>query len=87
MRPSPVYEQGRVHHAGAFPELEDQVTSSWLPGDPSPDRMDALVRAISACDKPRLPQVRIRVFSAGGEKDYSTAAERVMRTYRDRMFG
>jgi phage terminase large subunit-like protein len=37
-------EQGgmRVHHTRAFPELEDQMCT-WVPGDDSPDRMDALV--------------------------------------------
>ncbi|MEN8721169.1 MAG: terminase family protein [Oceanococcaceae bacterium] len=42
-----LYEQGRVHHVGAFPELEDQMCD-WDPSLPdesqvSPDRMDALV--------------------------------------------
>jgi len=34
----------RIKHVGAFPELEDQLCT-WVPGegDPSPDRMDALV--------------------------------------------
>ncbi len=41
-----LYEQGRVHHVGTFPELEDQMTM-WVPGDPSPDRMDALVWALT----------------------------------------
>lgn len=36
------YEQGRIHHAGFFPELEDQMTN-WVPGMKSPDRMDAMV--------------------------------------------
>jgi len=36
------YEQGRVHHVGKFPLLEDEMCL-WLPGDPSPNRMDALV--------------------------------------------
>jgi len=39
-----LYEQGKVHHVGAFPQLEDQMTQ-WNPltdGD-SPDRVDALV--------------------------------------------
>jgi hypothetical protein len=42
-----LYEQGRVFHAGAFPDLEDQLTS-WTPdsGD-SPDRLDALVWAFT----------------------------------------
>jgi phage terminase large subunit-like protein len=42
-----LYEQGRVFHAGAFNDLEDQLVS-WTPesGD-SPDRLDALVWALS----------------------------------------
>lgn len=44
---SALYEQGRVHHVGGFPELEDQMVS-WTPeSDASPDRMDALVWALS----------------------------------------
>lgn len=38
---SSLYEQGKIHHVGVFPELEDQMCS-WQPGDKSPDRMDAL---------------------------------------------
>lgn len=42
-----LYEQGRVHHVGAFPELEDEMTT-WTPDEPwSPNHMDALVWAIS----------------------------------------
>lgn len=41
-----LYEQGRVHHVGAHPELEDQMCT-WEPGQKSPDRMDALVWAIT----------------------------------------
>ncbi len=43
-----LYEQGRVHHAGNFPLLEEQMCS-WSPqsGQKSPDRMDALVWAIT----------------------------------------
>lgn len=43
---SSLYEQGRVHHVGVFGELEDQMTS-WVPGEKSPDRMDALVWALT----------------------------------------
>ena len=35
-----LYEQGRVHHIGYYPELEDQMCS-WVPGMKSPDRIDA----------------------------------------------
>lgn len=41
-----LYEQGRVHHVGMFAELEDQMCQ-WIPGDKSPDRMDALVWALT----------------------------------------
>lgn len=44
---SALYEQHRVHHVGAFPALEDQMTSYDGSGT-SPDRMDALVWALSA---------------------------------------
>jgi phage terminase large subunit-like protein len=43
-----LYEQGKVHHVGMFAELEDQMCE-WVPdsGQPSPDRMDALVWALT----------------------------------------
>lgn len=41
-----LYEQKRVHHVGAFSVLEDQMCE-WEPGMKSPDRMDALVWALT----------------------------------------
>lgn len=44
-----LYEQGRIHHVGEFGKLEDQM-AEWGPLDKSaksPDRMDALVWAIT----------------------------------------
>ncbi len=45
---SALYEQGKVHHVGAFPELEDELCS-WEPnsGMRSPNRLDALVWALT----------------------------------------
>jgi len=44
---SAMYEQGRIHHVGLLPILEDQMCS-WTPDDPkSPDRLDALVWAMT----------------------------------------
>ena len=43
---SALYERGLVHHVGAFPELEDQMCT-WVPGEKSPDRMDAAVWALT----------------------------------------
>jgi phage terminase large subunit-like protein len=43
------YEQGRVHHIGYLPDLESQMTT-WIPESTkkSPDRVDALVHALTA---------------------------------------
>ena len=41
---SAVYEQGRGHHVGSFPALEDELCL-WIPGMASPNRLDALVWA------------------------------------------
>lgn len=51
LRAEPValaYEQGRVHHLGVLADLETQMTQ-WIPGEGrSPDRIDALVHALTA---------------------------------------
>ncbi len=47
---STLYEQGKVHHVGNFPHLEDQLcafTTAGYMGDRSPDRGDALIWALS----------------------------------------
>ena len=45
-----LYEQGRVSHVGAFGQLEDQMcqmaTDGYV-GEGSPDRLDALVWALT----------------------------------------
>ena len=43
---SALYEKGLVHHAGFFPMLEAQMVS-YVAGDKSPDRLDALVHAVA----------------------------------------
>jgi phage terminase large subunit-like protein len=44
---SSLYEQGRISHVDTFPELEDQLTT-WTPeSGTSPDRLDALVWALT----------------------------------------
>lgn len=47
---SAIYTQGRVHHVGQLPELEDQLcafTSAGYTGDRSPDRGDAGIWALT----------------------------------------
>jgi phage terminase large subunit-like protein len=42
-----LYEQGKVTHSEAFPDLEDQMCSFTPESGESPDRMDALVWALT----------------------------------------
>ena len=60
---SALYERGLIHHVGFLPLLEAQMTT-WVPGDSkSPDRMDALVHAVSTLLQ-EAPRVRASVISA-----------------------
>lgn len=66
LRAEPVaalYEQGRVKHVGAFPALEDEMTDFALGGlssGASPDRLDALVWALTALMLGREAEARLR---------------------------
>ena len=48
-----LYEQRRVHHIGALPELESQMCSYTGEANSSPDRLDALVWGITELSKSR----------------------------------
>ena len=71
LRAEPVaslYEQGRVHHVGFFAKLEEQMCE-YVPGNgaKSPDRMDALVWAITELVIDREEQsARILMPAASG---------------------
>lgn len=61
---SALYEQGRIIHAGTFPELEDELCV-WTPDTTeSPDRMDALVWGLSDLMLTKSKQATA-VYSAG----------------------
>lgn len=49
-----LYERGQVHHVGVHHDLETQLCG-WTPGDESPDRLDALVHALTALAKNLAP--------------------------------
>ena len=75
LRAEPVtlaYEQNRVHHIGYLGDLESQMFS-WIPGEgKSPDRVDALVHAMTALlIKPPMG------FSGGKITAKSMAARRI----------
>lgn len=67
LRAEPVaalYEQGRVRHVGAFPKLEDQMATYTGEGGKSPDRLDALVWAITDLMlSPRAPKPGVKKLS------------------------
>lgn len=54
-----LYEQQRIHHVGTFPDLEDQLVSYDGTGK-SPDRMDALVWALTELYPMKRGQPRVR---------------------------
>jgi len=57
-----LYERGLVHHVGSFPKLEDQLAAYTGEGSKSPDRMDALVWALTHLMLGTRPQPRIRTL-------------------------
>ncbi|MGA7675124.1 MAG: terminase family protein [Rhizomicrobium sp.] len=56
-----LYEQGRVHHVGSFPDLEDQMCNYDGEGK-SPDRMDALVWALTDLFPSKRAKVKVRTL-------------------------
>ena len=58
-----LYEGGRVHHVGVFPELEDQLCS-WIPNvGKSPDRLDALVHCLAELSGQEHRKSRMRRYA------------------------
>ena len=60
-----LYEQGLVHHVGTYPILEGQMCE-WIPGEKSPDRMDALVWAVTELTENAKKALLKPVFMSGG---------------------
>lgn len=56
-----ISEQGRDHHVGTFPQLEDELCL-WMPGDTSPNRLDAKVWAITELMKKAVMEVTENPF-------------------------
>ena len=56
---SALYEQGRVYHAESFIDLEDQMCTWTAEDGPSPDRLDALVWALTELGVSRRRPQRI----------------------------
>jgi phage terminase large subunit-like protein len=59
---STLYAQGRVRHVGAYPALEDEMCDfgpAGLSNGRSPDRLDALVWALTHLMLGAEPRVRV----------------------------
>jgi PBSX family phage terminase large subunit len=54
-----LYEEGRVHHVGRFPELEHEMTTYDGTG-PSPNRYDAMVYALLDLSQNAFSDIQIR---------------------------
>jgi len=66
-----LYEQGRVHHVGAFPKLEDQLVI-WTPdSNQSPDRLDALVWALTELSGGQSLPKGVNLVSLRQQNDWS----------------
>lgn len=66
-----LYEQGKVHHVGRFPELEDELagfTTAGYMGARSPNRADSLIWALSELfpGMVRKPRRAIVIEGSGG---------------------
>lgn len=72
---SSLYQQGRVHHVGTFKDLEDEMVE-WMPnsGMKSPNRIDALVWAVTALKLPtgntRIPGSFAKGFNFLDTKEF-----------------
>lgn len=53
------YERGIVHHVGIFQQLEEEMTT-YVPGGKSPNRMDALVYAVTELLFPQPIEQRVQ---------------------------
>lgn len=73
------YDQGRVHHVGNLAQLEDQLTT-WVPEDTkdSPDRLDAMVYALSALVLPSSARTGVGRASVKAARGKIPPQRRVM---------
>jgi phage terminase large subunit-like protein len=79
-----LYDQHRVHHVGVLEQLEAEMTE-WVPGLPSPNRMDALVWGFTDL---LVEQPRARMVHREGPREISVAPiENRAEQYRRRGSG
>lgn len=79
LRAEPVaalYEQGRVHHCARFDRLEEQMCTFESGSHDSPDRLDALVYALTECKIEGAGMTWLDAYAPGkAEKDVDESVE------------
>lgn len=58
---SSLYSQNKVHHVGSLGVLEDQLCT-WVQGEESPDRLDALVHGVTELMLNQRPTVGVKTL-------------------------
>lgn len=66
---SALQAQGKIHHVGVYPALEDQQCT-WVPGERSPDRMDADVWGFTELMLGKAPSSRAVPELVGTHRSY-----------------
>ncbi|WP_229232743.1 DNA-packaging protein [Sinomonas cyclohexanicum] len=80
-----LYEQARVRHVGLFPELEEQLTS-WTPASGgSPDRLDALVWALTDLSRGGGQGAAFIEYLRRDAEARGVVVADTMRSWRDRV--
>ncbi len=59
------YEHGLVHHVGSFPKLEDEMCL-FVPGGKSPNRLDAMVFALTELNLSRKSHIQVIDYKSLG---------------------
>ena len=87
-----LYEQNRVRHVGAFTQLEDQMAAmtgnGYAGGGGSPDRVDALVWALSELmTGPATPMAAFGVYTAYAPRPTLSRFDGPITDKNDSLFG
>ncbi|MBT8402177.1 MAG: hypothetical protein KJO98_16995 [Rhodothermia bacterium] len=82
------YVDSCVHHVGTFAELESELCS-WVPGDPSPNRLDALVWVLTELmtGARRVDPDSLRIVTGGPRPLYRELRGFCPENWRDFMRG
>lgn len=73
-----LYEQGRIHHVARFERMEDQMCTFESGSTDSPDRLDAMVYALTACKIEGVGMTWGDVYAPEAQKSDAEDPERAL---------